>query len=122
VSEPEHCKTECPLKQEDGAALKETTRKTLGDVRWLLGIALGGVAAVVVATASTIAYAQAAGSKAVAPVVVEIAEVKARVTALEQGQADMQRMTLETNATLKLVAYRLGVVPVTLTDAKDGGP
>ena len=99
----------------------ETTRKTLTDVRWILGLILGSIVAVVAATASTIAFAQDAGAKAVAPIAAEVAEVKARVLVLEHNQQDMQRMTVETNATLRLVAMRLGVVPVTLDAAKDAG-
>ena len=99
----------------------ETTRKTLTDVRWILGLILGSIVAVVAATASTIAFAQDAGAKAVAPVVADVARLDARVQALERGQADMQRMTVETNATLRLVAMRLGVTPVTL-ESRDGGP
>jgi len=103
--------------------IAEATRKTLGDVRWLLAISLGGIAAVVVATSATISFAQDAGVKAIAPVEQHLHETDARVAALERNQQDMQRMTLETNATLKLVAYRLGVVPVTLTvGTPDAGP
>ena len=101
--------------------IEENTRKVLGDVRWLLAISLGGIAAIVVATSATIAFAQDAGTKAIAPVEAHLHETDARVAALEKGQADMQRMTVENNATLRLIAYRLGVVPVTLEQAKDGG-
>ncbi len=61
-----------------------------------------------------LAYAQDAGVKWLAP-------VEQRVTALEKNQADMQRMTLETNATVKMIAYRLGVTPLTLEQPKDAG-
>jgi hypothetical protein len=102
--------------------IEENTRKTLGDVRWLLAISLGGIAAIVVATSATIAFAQDAGVKAIAPIEKHLDATDARVAALEKGQADMQRMTVETNATLRLVAMRLGVTPVTLEQPKDGGP
>ena len=102
--------------------IAEATRKTLGDVRWLLAISLGGIAAIVVATSATIAFAQDAGIKAVAPIEKHLDATDARVAALEKGQADMQRMTVETNATLRLVAMRLGVTPVTLEQPKDAGP
>lgn len=102
--------------------IDERTRKTLTDVRWLIALVIGSIATVVVATWSTVAWAQDAGAKAVIPVAAEVAEVKARVAALERAQADMQRMTVETNATLRLVAMRLGVTPVTLEQPKDGGP
>jgi len=101
--------------------IAERTRKTLADVRWILVAVLGGAAAVVVGTWGTVAWAQDAGTKAVAPVAAEVAKVEARVAALEKGQADMQRMTVETNATLKLVAMRLGVTPITLEQPKDAG-
>lgn len=106
----------------DPTVIDERTRKTLTDVRWLIALGLGSIATIVVATWSTVAWAQDAGAKAVAPVAAEVAEVKARVAALEKNQADMQRMTVETNATLKLVAMRLGVTPITLEQPKDAGP
>jgi hypothetical protein len=101
--------------------IAEATRKTLGDVRWLLAISLGGIAAIVVATSATIAFAQDAGTKAAAPLAVELAQVKAQQVEQERRMANVERMTVETNATLRLVAMRLGVVPVTLEQAKDGG-
>jgi len=65
--------------------------------------------------AAGVVYAQDAGVKLIAP-------VEARVASLEKNQADMQRMTLETNATVKMIAYRLGVTPLSLEQPKDGGP
>lgn len=76
----------------------------LAVVAFLLGLGAAGVV-----------YAQDAGVKLIAP-------LDARVTALEKNQLEMQRMTVETNATLKLVAMRLGVTPITLTpEQADGG-
>lgn len=88
--------------------------------RWLvereLLLRLGMVAFFVVAGGAAVVYAQDAGVKLLAP-------LDARVTALEKNQLEMQRMTIETNATLKLVAQRLGVTPITLApEVKDGGP
>ena len=103
------------------AVLEETTKKTLGDVRWLLAISLGGIAAIVVATSATISYAQDAGVKATAPVAADVAVLKTQVAEQDRRMANVERMTVETNATLKLVAYRLGVVPVTLAPEKDAG-
>lgn len=94
--------------------LDKRTKETVTDLRWLLALGFGSIAAVVVATVSTVSFAQDAGVKAVAP-------VELRVTALEKNQADMQRMTLETNATVKMIAYRLGVTPLSLEQPRDGG-
>jgi len=101
--------------------IAEATRKTLGDVRWLLAISLGGIAAIVVATWSTVAWAQDAGAKAVLPVAADVAALKAQVVEQDRRMANVERMTVETNATLRLVAMRLGVTPVTLEQSKDGG-
>lgn len=87
--------------------------------RWLaereLLLRLGMVAFFLIIGGGAVVYAQDAGVKLIAP-------LDARVTALEKNQLEMQRMTIETNATMKLVAQRLGVTPITLTpEAKDGG-
>jgi hypothetical protein len=113
--------TQDALHAVDASVLDERTRKTLTDVRWLIALGLGSIAAVVVATVSTVAFAQDAGAKAVAPVAVELALVKAQQVEQERRMANVERMTVETNATLRLVAMRLGVTPVTLEPPKDGG-
>lgn len=93
--------------------------------RWIVGqewlMRLAAVAVLLLVGAVGVVYAQDAGVKLVAPVNARIDETNARVAALEKNQADMQRMTVETNATLKLVAMRLGVTPITLEQPKDGG-
>ena len=106
----------------DPSVLDDRTRKTLTDVRWLIALGLGSIAAIVVATWSTVAWAQDAGVKAVVPVAADVAALKAQVVEQDRRMANVERMTVETNATLRLVAMRLGVVPVTLEPAKDGGP
>ena len=106
----------------DPTVLDDRTRKTLTDVRWLLALGLGSIAAVVVASVSTVAFAQDAGAKAAAPVAADVVALKAKAEEQDRRMANVERMTVETNATLRLVAMRLGVVPVTLEPAKDGGP
>ena len=49
------------------------------------------------------------------------ARVKAKAEEQDRRMANVERMAVETNATLKLVAMRLGVTPITLEPAKDGG-
>lgn len=92
--------------------------------RWVVGqewlMRFAAVAVLLALGAAGVVYGQDAGVKLLAPVEARIDKTDARVAALEKNQADMQRMTVETNATLKLVAMRLGVTPITL-EAKDGG-
>ena len=68
----------------DPSVLDDRTRKTLTDVRWLIALGLGSIAAIVVATWSTVAWAQDAGTKAA---IEETRVVKA--------QADATARTLE---------------------------
>ena len=105
----------------DPSVIDERTKKTLQDVRWLIALGLGSIAAIVVATWSTVAWAQDAGAKAAAPVAADVVALKAKAEEQDRRMANVERMTVETNATLRLVAMRLGVVPVTLEPAKDGG-
>jgi len=109
--------------------LDKRTKETVTDLRWLLALGFGSVAAVVVASVSTVAFAQDAGAKAAAPVEAHVVKTDAEVAALnakvaeqDRRMANVERMTVETNATLRLVAMRLGVTPVTLEQPKDGGP
>jgi urease accessory protein UreF len=83
---------------------------------------LAAIVVLLAAGAAGVVYAQDAGVKLLIPVEEHLTRTDARVLALEKNQADMQRMTVETNATLKLVAMRLGVTPITLEQPKDGGP
>lgn len=103
-------------------AVDEPKPPTLPGVLWTLaGLIFKREALLVVAVvvvllavgAAGVVYAQDAGVRLIAP-------VESRVATLEKNQADMQRMTLETNATVKMIAYRLGVTPLSL-EQKDGG-
>ncbi len=67
--------------------IAERTKKTLTDVRWLLAISLGSIAAVVTVTVSTIAFAQDAGTKAAQA---ETASLTPRVTAIEAEQKNVR--------------------------------
>lgn len=74
-------------------------------VAFLIGLGVTGLA-----------YAQDAGVKLIAP-------IDARVTKLEENQLEMQRMTIETNATVKIIAIKMGITPLSLApESKDGGP
>lgn len=121
--------------RDDLPAVEEPKPPTLGGTLMALANLIFKREAVMVAAAlvvlvvgigGTVVWAQgkldAGMEEHVAPVVVKVEQVEARVAALEKNQADMQRMTVETNATLKLVAMRLGVTPITLELPKDGGP
>ena len=109
--------------QDNLPAVEEPKPPTLPGVLWALAnlvfkrealLVVVVVALLLAIGAGGVVYAQDKFDAGLAP-------VEQRVLALEKNQADMQRMTVETNATLKLVAYRLGVVPITL-EAKDAGP
>ena len=97
--------------------------------RWVVGqewlMRLASVATLIAIGAAGIVYGEdkfdGGLAKGVAPIIERVVKTEADVAALQKNQADMQRMTLETNATVKMIAYRLGVVPLSLTDAKDGG-
>ncbi len=67
--------------------IAERTKKTLTDVRWLLAISLGSVAAIVTVTVSTIAFAQDAGTKAAKA---ETATLAPRVEAIETEQKNVR--------------------------------
>lgn len=86
--------------------------------RWIakreLLVRLGVMIFLIVVGAAGVVYAQDAGVKLIAP-------LEARVTKLEQNQLDMQRMTLETNATVKMIAREMGIKPLSLAPEKDGG-
>lgn len=108
--------------QEPEPILEARTRKTLTDVRWLLAISLGGIATVVVATASTVSFAQDAGAKAAQ---VEVKQINARVEAIESEQknvrSDVHELQLDVRELYRVVrdgrrSERLEAPPVT-----DGG-
>ena len=81
--------------------IAETTRKTLTDVRWLLVAVLGGAAAIVAATVSTVAFAQDAGTKAAVDQVKQVKdEADATAKALEQHLLDDAQAKRETRAQL----------------------
>lgn len=46
--------------------------------------------------------------------------VEKRQDEQDKRMANVERMTVETNATVKIIAYRLGVTPLSL-EQKDGG-
>lgn len=95
---------------------------TLPGVLWALAglifrrealLMVAAIAVLIAIGAAGVVWAEDKGVRLLAP-------VETRVTTLEKNQADMQRMTLETNATVKMIAYRLGVTPLSL-EQKDGG-
>lgn len=112
--------------------IEERTRKTLADVRWLLVLGAGSIVAVFgggwAAFAQVRTEATETAKAEVRPALeeqkrqaAELAAVKAKAEEQDRRMANVERMTVETNATLKLVAMRLGVTPITLEQGKDGG-
>jgi len=83
------------------APIAENTKRVLGDVRWLLVISLGGVAAIVAATVSTVAFAQDAGTKAAVEETKQVkAQADATAKALEEHLKDDAQAKRETRAQL----------------------
>lgn len=119
-----------PDEEGDGLdpVLDKRTRKTLADVRWLLALGIGSVVAVFGSGWAAYGQVRSEAAAEVQPVVAEQkrqaaeqAALKAKAEEQDKRMANVERMTVETNATLKLVAMRLGVTPITLEPAKDGG-
>lgn len=109
--------------------LDKRTKETVTDLRWLLALGFGSVAAVAVATASTIAFAQDAGVKAVAPVEARQAVTEAAVVQLQRESAESARkvanvervvMTLDLN--MRLMLESRGIKPIDIPSSPDGGP
>ncbi len=108
--------------------LDERTKKTLTDVRWLLALGVTSIAAVVVATASTIAFAQDAGVKAVAPVearqtVSEAAIAQLQKDSAEQGRkvANVERVVMTLDLNMRLMLESRGIKPIDVPNDPDGG-
>lgn len=97
--------------------IEERTRKTLTDVRWLLGLGVGGIVAVFAAGASTLAQAQDAGRAAAkeetAGISTEQAALKANVKDLREEVADVKAEVRELRKDLRLLFPKL--------PAPDGG-
>lgn len=74
--------------------IEERTKKTLADVRWLLGLGVGSIVAIFAAGASTLAQAQDAGRAAAkeetAGIATEQAALKANVKDLREEVADVK--------------------------------
>ena len=108
--------------------VEETTRKTLMDVRWLLGLSLGSIAAIVTATAATIAFAQDAGVKAVAPVERRATLIEADVAQLKRDSAEqakrtanIERVVLTIDLNQRLMLKSRGIEPIDVPSEMDGG-
>ena len=106
--------------------IAEQTRKTLTDVRWLLALALGGIASVAVATVSTITYAQEAGAKAAkvetAGLATEQAALKENVRDLRAEVADVKTEVRETRSEIRELRKALQVALPKMPSADtDGG-
>lgn len=102
--------------------LEERTRKTLTDVRWLLAISLGGIAAVVIATVSTVTFAQDAGTKAARD---ELKAVDSRITVIESEQknvrADVHELQLDVRELYRVVRDGRRSERLESPPATDGG-
>ncbi len=85
--------------------LDKRTKETLTDVRWLIALGLGSIAAVVVATVSTVTYAQDAGTKAAKEETASVkAQADATAQALEQHLLDDKQDKRETKQQLSELA------------------
>ena len=85
----------------DPSVIDERTKKTLQDVRWLIALGLGSIAAIVIATVSTVAFAQDAGTKAAVEETRTVkAQAEATAKALEQHLLDDAQAKRETRGVL----------------------
>ncbi len=108
--------------------LEERTRKTLTDVRWLLALSLGSIAAIVTVTASTIAFAQDAGTKAAKPIAAhqveqdaEVARLKTDVAQVKQQVANIERVVLTIDLNQRLMLESRGIKPIDIPRDADAG-
>lgn len=106
---------------------------TIMDLAWMLALALFRREAVMVAAAVALLIAVGAGGvvwaqstidggvKAkLAPIETRTAKVESDVEALKKQMANVERLSVETNANVRLVAEKLKVEPIELEPA-DGG-
>ncbi len=108
--------TEKPKKEEKALSVPEVIWAA---ARWLaereLLTRIGVVIFLLVVGAAGLAYAQDAGVKYIAP-------LEARVTALEKGQAEFGRITMETNLNVRLMLESRGIKPIDVPKISvDGG-
>ena len=108
--------------------LDKRTKETVTDLRWLIALGLSSVAAVVIATVSTISFAQDAGVKAVAPVaaretVTEAAVAQLQKDSAEQGRkvANVERVVMTLDLNMRLMLESRGIKPIDVPPSADGG-
>ncbi len=106
--------------------LDKRTKETVTDLRWLLALGFGSVAAVVIGTVSTVAFAQEAGGKAakaeVAGLSVEQAALKANVRDLRDEVADVKAEVRESRVEIRELRRALQVALPKMPPPADGGP